>query len=112
MQVRGSAVTVSGMLKRRVEVLFGYSAADFDTRKPPFFLIDLWYTVNEASGVQFRLFVFDKMNRQVPVSIEPMLPSDAEATNLPRVWQTSWTSKYLAEERFDSRRLDLQPHGI
>ena len=30
-----------------------------------------------------------------------MLPSDAEATNLPPVWQTSWTSDFLAEERFE-----------
>ncbi len=81
--------------------LFDYSIVDFDMQTPLFFLIDLWYTVNEVSGVQFRPFVFDKINRQVPVSIEPMLPSDAEATNLPPVWQTSWTSVFLAEERFE-----------
>lgn len=50
--------------------------------------------------MQFKPFVFDKMNRQVPVLIEPMLRSDAESTNLPPVWQTSWTSEYLAEDRF------------
>ena len=51
--------------------------------------------------MQFKPFVLDKMNRQVPVSIEPMLQLDAEFTNLPPVWQTSWTSEYLAEERFE-----------
>lgn len=51
--------------------------------------------------MQFKPLVFDKMNQQVPVSIEPMLPLDAKATNLPPVWQTSWTSKYLAEERLE-----------
>ena len=51
--------------------------------------------------MQFKPFVLDAMNRQVPVSIKPMLPSDAEATNLPPVWQTSWTSDFLAEERFE-----------
>ena len=80
---------------------FVYSATDFDMRKPLSFLADSWYTVNEVSGVQFKPFVFDKTNRQVPVSIEPLLPSDAEATNLPPVWQTSWTSDFLAEERFE-----------
>lgn len=50
--------------------------------------------------MQFKPFVFDKMNRQVPVLIEPMLRSDAESTNLPPMWQTSWTSEYLAEDRF------------
>lgn len=51
--------------------------------------------------MQFKPFVLDAMNRQVLVSIKPMLPSDAEATNLPPVWQTSWTSDFLAEERFE-----------
>ena len=51
--------------------------------------------------MQFNPFVFDKMNRQIPVSIEPMMQADAEITNLPPVWQTSWTSEYLAEERFE-----------
>ena len=41
------------------------------------------------------------MNRQVPVSIEPMLLSDAESTNLPPVWQTSWVSDFLAEDRLE-----------
>lgn len=51
--------------------------------------------------MQFKPFVFNKMNRQVPVSIEPMFPSDAESTNLPPVWQTSWTSEFLDEDRFE-----------
>ena len=51
--------------------------------------------------MQFKPFVFDTMNRQVSVSIEPMLPSDAKATNQSPVWQTSWTSDFLAEERFE-----------
>ena len=50
--------------------------------------------------MRFRPFVYDKANTQIPVSIEPMTQADAEATNLPPVWQTSWTSAYLAEERF------------
>lgn len=51
--------------------------------------------------MQFKPFIFDKMNRQVPVSIKPMLQSDAEFTNLPPVWQTSWTSRYLTEGRLE-----------
>ena len=61
----------------------------------------LWYTVNEVRGMQFKPFVFDKMNKQISVSIEPMLQSDAEFTNLPPVWQTSWTSDYLAGDQFE-----------
>lgn len=50
--------------------------------------------------MQFKPFVFDRADQQIPVSIVPMTQADAELTNLPPVWQTSWTSEYLAEERF------------
>lgn len=65
------------------------------------FSANLWYSINEVKDMQFKPFVFDKINRQIPVSVEPMLQSDAEATNLPPVWQTSWTSEYLSEGRFE-----------
>jgi len=39
--------------------------------------------------------------RQIPVSIVPMTQADAELTNLPPMWQTSWTSEYLSAERFE-----------
>lgn len=65
------------------------------------FYSKLWYTVDEVREMQFKPFVFDKMNRQIPVSIESMQQADAESTNLPSAWQTSWTSEYLAEERFE-----------
>lgn len=61
----------------------------------------LWYTVNEVRDMQFKPFVFDKMNKQISVSIEPMLRSDAEFTNLPPVWQTSWSSDYLAGDQLE-----------
>ena len=51
--------------------------------------------------MQFKPFVFDKVNRQVPVSVRPMMQADAEVTNLPPIWQTSWTSEYLVEKRFE-----------
>lgn len=60
--------------------------------------------VNYQRGVrdvQFRPFVYDKENRQVLVSIMPMSQTDAESTNLPPIWQTSWTSEYLSGEHFE-----------
>ena len=51
--------------------------------------------------MQFKPFVLDKANQKIPVSIAPMTPSDAESTNLPPLWQTSWTSEYLSEDRFE-----------
>ncbi|WP_300346914.1 hypothetical protein [uncultured Oscillibacter sp.] len=51
--------------------------------------------------MRFMPFVFDSANQQIPVSIFPMGPADAAATDSPPVWQTSWTSEYLDDERFD-----------
>lgn len=51
--------------------------------------------------MRFKPFVFDKDYQQIPVSIVPMTQADAESTDLPPVWQTSWTSDYLAGERLE-----------
>ena len=51
--------------------------------------------------MQFKPFVLDSANVQVPVSIHPMAQCDAALTNLPPVWQTSWTSDYLADIHFE-----------
>ena len=51
--------------------------------------------------MRFRSFVFDQGDHQIPVSIVPMTQADAELTNLPPMWQTSWTSEYLSAERFE-----------
>ena len=48
--------------------------------------------------MQFRPFVYDAMNRQVPVAIEPMTPQDAALTGREPLWQTSWASEYLADD--------------
>jgi hypothetical protein len=51
--------------------------------------------------MQFKPFVLDRMDRQVPVLIEPMTQADAEATELPHAWQTAWTSEYLMADRLE-----------
>lgn len=51
--------------------------------------------------VQFRPFVYDAMNRQVLVAIEPMTAQDAALTDREPLWQTSWTSEYLADENYE-----------
>ena len=60
-----------------------------------------WYTVYEVRAVQFRPFVYDAMNRQVPVTIEPMTPQDATTTTREPRWQTDWTSEYISKGKFD-----------
>lgn len=51
--------------------------------------------------MEFSPFVYDRKNVPVPVSIEPMTREDAERTNAIPIWQTSWTSEYLSDERID-----------
>lgn len=51
--------------------------------------------------MQFRPFVYDAMNRQVLVAIEPMTAQDAALTDREPLWQTSWTSEYLADENYE-----------
>ncbi len=49
--------------------------------------------------MQFIPFVYDRSHAHISVSIEPMTLSDAQATN--PLWQTSWTSEFLSDSRFE-----------
>lgn len=49
----------------------------------------------------FQPFVYDKEKRRVLVTITPMTNKDAEQTNAHPLWQTSWTSEFLLNERFE-----------
>ena len=51
--------------------------------------------------MQFRPFVYDTANQQVPVVIEPMTPQDAALTDREPLWQTFWASEYLADESYE-----------
>ncbi len=51
--------------------------------------------------MQFQPFVFDRENQQISISIQPMTRKDAVLTDSPPVWQTSWTSEYLEDNRFE-----------
>lgn len=51
--------------------------------------------------MQFRPFAYDTANQQVPVTIEPMTPQDAALTGRELLWQSSWTSEYLANEGYE-----------
>ena len=51
--------------------------------------------------MRFQPFVYDRLKQQIPVTITPMTQSDADLTNKHPLWQTSWTSEYLADERFE-----------
>lgn len=59
-----------------------------------------WYTDHEVRCVRFQPFVFDRQGEQTSVTIEPMTQRDAELTNERPMWQTSWISEFLSDERF------------
>ena len=46
-------------------------------------------------------YVLDSNNVRIIVDIHPMLMSEAEQTNQIPLWQTSWTSDYLLDDRFE-----------
>lgn len=50
--------------------------------------------------MRFQPFVFNRQGEQISVTIEPMTGQDAELTNAQPLWQTSWTSEFLSDERF------------
>ncbi len=51
--------------------------------------------------MRFVPYVYTKDYEQVPVVIKPMSESDAEQTNQTPVWQSSWTSDYLNDDRLE-----------
>lgn len=51
--------------------------------------------------MQFKPFVLNRENVQIPVVIEPMSNQDALLTEKEPVWQTSWTSEFLMDDRLD-----------
>lgn len=46
-------------------------------------------------------FVYDSANQETPVSIQRMTWQDAVTTDSSPAWQTSWTSEYLQDDRFE-----------
>ena len=55
----------------------------------------------EVDMMLFKPFVYDNENQMVPVSIQRMTWQDADNTNFSPLWQTSWTSEYLQDERLE-----------
>ena len=51
--------------------------------------------------MQFQPFVYGEDSQQISVTITPMSPQDAESTNRYPLWQTAWTSEFLANPRFE-----------
>ncbi len=62
--------------------------------------------------MEFRLFVYDRMERQVFVTAEPMTQQDAAKTSEEPKWQTDWNSEYIAKSGFDIYALKTQEREL
>lgn len=51
--------------------------------------------------MRFEPFVYDRSNQKIPATISAMTQEDAKKTNADPLWQTSWTSEYLNDARFE-----------
>ena len=50
---------------------------------------------------RFELFVWDRTGKKVPAKVLRATREDLETTVTAPVWQTDWTSEYIAEDRFE-----------
>ena len=51
--------------------------------------------------MRFEPFVYDRSNQKISATISVMTQEDAKITNADPLWQTSWTSEYLNDDRFE-----------
>lgn len=58
------------------------------------------------------MFVYDRMERQVFVTAEPMTQQDAAKTSEEPKWQTDWNSEYIAKSGFDIYALKTQEREL
>ena len=49
--------------------------------------------------MEFKPFIYNAKQEQIPVSISPMTDADAQKTT--SAWQTAWTSDYLSDPRLE-----------
>lgn len=66
------------------------------------------YNKTEVSALRFVPYVLDSTKNMISVSIERMTDVDAAQTNQTPQWQTSWTSDYLTNARFEKYAAKVQ----
>ena len=57
--------------------------------------------------MRFVPYVLAKDSTRLPVTVLPMTAVDAEQTNQAPLWQTSWTSDYLNDDRLEKYAVRL-----
>lgn len=57
--------------------------------------------------MRFVPYVYAKDSVRLPVVVKAMTAADAQRTNQPPLWQTSWTSDYLSDDRLEKYAVQL-----
>ena len=60
--------------------------------------------------MEFKPFIYNAKQEQIPVSIAPMTDADAQKTT--SAWQTAWTSDYLSDLRLEKYAAKLDEELI
>lgn len=60
--------------------------------------------------MEFKPFIYNAKQEQIPVSIAPMTDADAQKTI--SAWQTAWTSDYLSDLRLEKYAAKLDEELI
>ena len=58
--------------------------------------------------MRFVPYVYAQDSTRVSVAVEPMNDADADRTNQPPIWQSSWTSEYLNDAHFEKYAVRLE----
>ena len=62
--------------------------------------------------MRFVPYVYAKDSVRLPVVVKSMTAADAQRTNQPPLWQTSWTSDYLSDDRLEKYAVQLDDELI
>ena len=60
--------------------------------------------------MEFKPFIYNAKQEQIPVSIAPMTDADAQKTI--SAWQTAWTSDYLSDLRLEKYAAKLDEEEL
>ena len=62
--------------------------------------------------MRFVPYGYAKDSVRLPVVVKSMTAADAQRTNQPPLWQTSWTSDYLSDDRLEKYAVQLDDELI
>ena len=62
--------------------------------------------------MRFVPYVYAKDSVRLPVVVKAMTATDVQRTNQPPLWQTSWTSDYLSDDRLEKYAVQINDDSL